>query len=123
MKRSGYMQRSIGDFVRRNHRLLFAAALFAAVFALRVSDGRPGDAIFVLCVVPIVVCAIDRGPIGGVLASLVGLALTALWTLSDGAEVGPSGYAARAVAFVVVGVVVGRYADQARARERRLEHS
>jgi putative two-component system response regulator len=109
--------------VRRNRTLLFAAAMFAAIFALRLSDGRPGDAIFVLCVVPIVLCAIDRGPIGGVLASLVGLALTVLWALSDGVDVGPLGYAARAVAFVVVGVVVGRYADQARARERRLEHS
>jgi PAS domain S-box-containing protein len=58
-----------------------------------------------------------------VLASLAGLALTALWAAADGADVGPLGYAARTVAFVVVGVVVGRYADRARERERRLERS
>jgi PAS domain S-box-containing protein len=108
---------------RRNRMLLLAAALFAVVFAVRMSDPRPADAIFVLCVVPIVVCAIDRGPIGGVLASLVALALTVAWQLADEADVGPVGYAARAVAFLVVGVVVGRYAVEARARERRLERS
>jgi PAS domain S-box-containing protein len=117
------MKRSVGRELRGNRVLLLAAALFVAIFALRIGDERPGDAIFVLCVVPIVLCAIDRGPIGGVLASLVGLALTALWALSDGADVGPLGYAARAVAFMVVGVVVGGYADQARARQRRLEQS
>ena len=111
------------DITRSNRLLMLAAVLFAAIFALRVSDERPGDAIFVLCVVPVVVCAIDRGPVGGVLASMVGLALTAVWAASDGADVGPLGYAARTVAFVVVGVVVGRYAEHARDRERQLERS
>jgi PAS domain S-box-containing protein/putative nucleotidyltransferase with HDIG domain len=117
------MKRSLGAVARRDGKLLLAAALFAGIFALRISDQRPGDAIFVLCVVPIVVCAIDRGPLGGVLASLTGLVLTAIWALSDGADVGPLGYGGRAVAFVFVGVVVGRYADQARTRERRLERT
>jgi putative two-component system response regulator len=96
-----------------------AAALFAAIFALEVSDERPGNAILVLCVVPIVLCAIDCGRRGGVLASLIGLAF--VWALADGADVG--GYAAHTVAFVVVGVVTGRFAERARARERRLERS
>jgi hypothetical protein len=61
------MKRSVGRELRGNRVLLLAAALFVAIFALRIGDERPGDAIFVLCVVPIVLCAIDRGPIGGVL--------------------------------------------------------
>src|SRR5438105_4817904 len=114
------MKRSLGLALRGNRMLLVVAALFAAIFGLRVADGRAGDAILILCVVPIVVCAIDRGPAGGVVASLVGLGLTALWARSGGADVGALGYGARAVAFVVVGVVVGRSAEHARARERRL---
>jgi HD-GYP domain-containing protein (c-di-GMP phosphodiesterase class II) len=107
----------------RPRRLLVAAILFAAIFGLRVADERPGDAIFVLYVVPIVLVAIELGRRGGAAAALVGLALTAVWALIEHADVGPLGYAARALAFAVVGVVVGRYAVQARERELELERS
>jgi PAS domain S-box-containing protein len=106
-----------------NGMLVLAAVLFAAIFALRVGDSRPADATLVLCVVPIVICAIARGPLGGAAASVVGIALTAAWELHGEADVGPVGYAARAVAFVVVGLIVGRYAAQRRALERRLARS
>jgi HD-GYP domain-containing protein (c-di-GMP phosphodiesterase class II) len=112
-----------GTALVRRRRLLIAAALFAAIFALRVADERPGDAIFVLCVVPIVLVAIELGPRGGMAAASVGLGLTAVWALTKGADVGPLGYAARALAFAVVGIVVGRYAVQARLRERELERA
>jgi putative two-component system response regulator len=115
--------RRFAAVMRSRRRLLIAAVLFGAIFALRVADERPGDAIFVLCVVPVVLVAIDRGPRGGLAATLIGLALTAVWALAEDAEVGPLGYAARTLAFGVVGVVVGRYADQARQREHRLERS
>jgi HD-GYP domain-containing protein (c-di-GMP phosphodiesterase class II) len=105
----------------RRRRLLIPAGLFAAIFGLRVADQRPGDAIFVLCVVPIVLVAIELGPCGGMAAASVGLGLTAIWALIEGADVGPGGYAARALAFAVVGIVVGGYAVQARLRERELE--
>jgi HD-GYP domain-containing protein (c-di-GMP phosphodiesterase class II) len=67
--------------------------------------------------------AIKLGPRGGVAAALVGLALTAVWALLEHADVGPVGYATRTLAFVVVGVVVGRYAVEARLRESELERS
>ena len=111
------------DRARADRMLLLAAAMFGAILALRIGDPRPADEIFVLCVVPIVLCAIDRGPAGGVLAGLVALTLTVVCELAGDADVGPVGYAARTVAFLVVAVVVGRYAQQAGARERRLERS
>jgi PAS domain-containing protein len=102
---------------------MIAAALFVAIAALRFADPEPADATLVLCVVPIAICAISYGPLGGVLASLVGVALTVAWTLYADAGVGPVGYGARIVAFVVVGVVVGRYATERRALERRLDRA
>jgi hypothetical protein len=102
--------------VPRERLLALAAASFAAIFMLRVADQRPGDAILVLCVVPIALCASAHGPRGGVLAGLIGVALTGAWAIADSTDVGPLGYAARAVAFLVVGVVVGRYAERARGR-------
>jgi PAS domain S-box-containing protein len=105
----------------RSHRvLLLAAAMFAAIFAVRMLDQRPADAIFVLFVVPIVICAIDRGPVGGVLASLVGFALTAIWQLDAHADLGPAGHVADIIAFLVVGIIVGRYAEERRATVRTL---
>jgi putative nucleotidyltransferase with HDIG domain len=109
-------------FVRR-YRLVVVAVLFVAIFALRVADERPGDAIFVLCVIPIVLAAIELGPRGGIAATLVGLVLTVAWTLLERADVGALGYASRTLAFAVVGVVVGRYAVDARLRERELLRS
>jgi PAS domain S-box-containing protein len=114
------MWRAVAERGRRERMTLVAAGMFAAIFAVRVNDPRPADAIFVLCVVPIVICAIDRGPIGGVIASLVGLGLTVAWQLDTSADVGPAGYVARSIAFVVVGVIVGRYAAERRATERSL---
>jgi hypothetical protein len=66
--------RRVATVVLSQRRLLIAAVLFGAIFALRVADERPGDAIFVLCVVPVVLVAIDRGPLGGLAATLIGLA-------------------------------------------------
>jgi len=108
---------------RREWPILLAGALFAAIFALRLVASQPGDAILVLCVVPIVICAIARGPRGGVLAAFVGLALTAAWGLRVEGAVGPLGYAARGIAFLAVGVIVGYFAAERGALRRRLEQA
>jgi PAS domain S-box-containing protein len=114
------MGASVAALARRERIVLLAAAMFAAIFVVRINDPRPADAIMALCVVPIVICAIDRGPIGGLFASLVALALTAAWNLTAHIDVGVAGYAVRAIAFLMAGVIVGRYADARYARERAL---
>jgi PAS domain S-box-containing protein len=106
------------------HRLpVVAAALFAAIFVLRLETARPADAPLVLFVVPIVLCAIAGGPVGGALASLVAIGLTGVWDWQTDAEISALGYGARAVAFSVVGAIVGRYADERRALEQRLDRA
>jgi PAS domain S-box-containing protein len=66
---------------------------------------------------------IDRGWLGGVLAVIVGVGFTGAWSAYAGVDVGPLGYGARAVAFVVVAVIVDCYATQRRALERGLERA
>jgi PAS domain S-box-containing protein len=112
--------RWLGERVRRERVLLLAGALFAAILALRVIDDRPADGLLILCVVPIVLCAIDRGPAGGVWASVVSVGLTPAWSAIEGAEVSLLGYIARAVAYLTVGVLVGRFAVERRALESKL---
>ncbi len=115
--------RGIAARARRDGVLVLAAALFAAIFALRMSAPDPAHAILVLCVVPIVICAIDRGPLGGALAGVVGLALTAVWSAHAHAAVGVLGYVSRGVAFLVVGLIAGRYAADRRAFEHQLDRA
>ncbi len=112
------LSRPLHDLVttaRRERLVVLAGVLFVAIFVLRVATARPGDAILVLCVVPIVLCAIARGPVGGATASVVALALTALWGWHVDADVSGLGYAARAVSFAVVSMIVGHYAAQRRS--------
>jgi len=108
----------------RTHAVLaLAVVLFAAIFALRIVAAQPGDAVLVLCVIPIVLCAIERGALGAVLASAVGVALTAAWSAHADAAVGPLGYGSRGVAFLGAGLVVARYASARRASQRELDRA
>jgi hypothetical protein len=75
----------------------------------------------VLCVVPIRAGRHRARSTRRAGAASVGLGLTAVWALTERADVGPRSYAARGLAFAVVGIVVGRYAVQARLRELELE--
>jgi PAS domain S-box-containing protein/putative nucleotidyltransferase with HDIG domain len=121
---SGKGRGGIVERAQNSDRLLsLAAVLFAAIFALRVSDRRPGDAILVLCVVPIVLCAIARGRLGGAAAATVSVALGGLWGVYGDGDIGPLGYGARITSFLVVGVIVGHFVSARDAVERRLDRS
>ena len=92
--------------------IALAAALFAAVFAFSVIGTNREDAPLVLFVVPVAVLAVAHGLRGGAIAA--GLAVV-LATISLGLtrdEVSPVGYLSRSTAFVVVGLLVGRFVDQ-----------
>jgi PAS domain S-box-containing protein len=115
--------RGVLEVLRSNRLLLVAALLFVAVYMLRLGTARPGDATLVLCVLPIVLCAIARGPVGGTAASLVALGLTGVWDWRTDADISALGYVARGLTFAVVGVTVGYFAVQRRALERRLERA
>ena len=59
--------------------LAAAVAGFALVFALRQVGGEPGDGVTFLYVIPIILVALEYGPMAGVAAGLAAVALFAIW--------------------------------------------
>jgi len=97
--------------------LLSAAVLFAAIFALRATVGSVGDAISFLYVVPVVIVAVSGGMRAGLVAGAVGFALSALGSIVGHLPVSPLGYVNRALVYLFIGGLVGRFADRQRALE------
>lgn len=102
---------------RPRNALAVTAALFVAVFVLRLLATAPGDAVTFLYVIPIVLVAIALGERAGFLAGVLAFVLSVLWALAEGVEIGPLGYAVRATMFLMIGSLVGRFATSLRALE------
>lgn len=94
-----------------------AAVLFAAIFALRVTVGSLADAISFLYVIPIVLVATARGTRAGLLAGVVAFLLSSLGGLIVDAPTSVLGYVNRAVVYLFVGGLTGRFATTLRALE------
>ena len=91
-----------------------AAGLFALVTAARFASAEPGDGFTFLYVMPIALLAVLFGLAGGLLAAALALALSVAWIAIEDPDVAAVGVLTRAISFVVVGGVVGAYADRAR---------
>lgn len=102
---------------RRWAAVALAAVLFAAVFVLRVTVGTLADAISFLYVVPIVLVATARGTRAGLTAGAVAFALSTFGTLLEDAPTSVLGYVNRAVVYLFVGGLTGRFATTLRALE------
>jgi diguanylate cyclase (GGDEF)-like protein/PAS domain S-box-containing protein len=94
-----------------------AALLFAAIFVLRATVGSVGDAISFLYVIPVVAVAIALGARAGLIAGAVAFALSSLGSVVADLPVSPLGYANRALVYLFIGGLVGRFADRLRALE------
>jgi diguanylate cyclase (GGDEF)-like protein/PAS domain S-box-containing protein len=92
-----------------------AAVLFAAIFAARATVGTLGDAISFLYVIPVVLIAVSLGTRAGLAAGVVAFALSSIGTLAEGLPVTPLGYVNRAVVYLFVGGLTGRFATALRA--------
>jgi PAS domain S-box-containing protein len=98
--------------------IALALALFAAIFLLREVDPNAVDADEILFVVPIALLALRFGLRGGLASGLLGLALILIWDIYDTDLVlSAKGYAIRGIAFLLLGVLLGRFVD----KRRRLE--
>jgi diguanylate cyclase len=97
--------------------VLSAALLFAAIFVLRATLGTVGDAISFLYVVPVVIVAVALGVRAGLVAGVVAFALSSLGSIVGHLPVNPVGYVNRALVFLFIGALVGRFADRQRALE------
>jgi len=92
-----------------------AAALFVAIFAARATVGTLGDAISFLYVIPVVLVAVSLGTRAGLAAGVVAFGLSSVGTLVEGLPVTPLGYVNRAVVYLFVGGLTGRFATALRA--------
>ena len=99
--------------------LQVAAALFVAVLALMYALDDPVQAVSIVFVVPIALCALALGVRGGIAGALTATVLLVVWVVSNDHELGVAGWCSRLVAFGTIGVVVGRYENLAREFEAR----
>lgn len=101
----------------RRETIAMSLLLFAAVFALRLSDANIGDAEGVLFIVPIGVLALRFELRGALAGALIALALVIAWAWVDGVRLLSTGYVTRALALVGVAVILGTFVEH----RRRLE--
>jgi PAS domain S-box-containing protein len=112
---------------RHMHRRSLSAMVVLAVFAglYLLGDAAPGTfEATLLFVVPIALAAIEFGLAGGLLAGLLALALVYAWDLSNpNADLAALGYLARAVAYLLLGGLLGRFVTVRRALEAKIARS
>jgi signal transduction histidine kinase len=100
---------------RRGLVVTVALALFAATFAARLSVHDPSALLANFYTVPIAMLAIEYGLRGGLGGAVLAFALVLAWGEIKNVDVGALGYASRAAVFVVVGGLVGRFAERLQA--------
>jgi signal transduction histidine kinase len=98
-----------------------AVVLFAAAFAARLAVNDPNALLANFYLVPITVVAIEFGARAGLTAAAVALGLVFAWAAIETVDVDALGYVSRGAAFLVTGVVVGRFSERLRhdVRERQ----
>jgi diguanylate cyclase (GGDEF)-like protein/PAS domain S-box-containing protein len=102
---------------RRIASVTAATALFVAIFVARATVGTLGDAISFLYVIPVVLVAISAGTRAGLLAGAVAFLLSSLGTLMLDQPVTVLGYVNRAVVYLFIGGLIGRFATTLRGLE------
>ena len=102
--------------------LIASAVLFlGALLGLHFGDGPAWDAMWILFVIPIALCAMTWGLRGGLLATAGAIVLLVYSDLLlDAPTLGPLGIATIAASYLVVGAMLGRFVDQRRIQERKL---
>jgi hypothetical protein len=106
--------------------LAVGTVLFAAVLTLRLVAGSPTDAYSMLYALPVALLASAFGLRGGAVAGVVAVGLIVLWAGSQHVDLTPTGWMSRVIPLLLLGVLLGQSADQARraeAERRRLEAS
>lgn len=102
---------------RRGVAAATASVLFAAIFVGRVTFGTLADGLSLLYVIPVVLVATTFGVRGGLMAGVVAFLLSGAGTAVAGAPVTLLGHVNRALVFLFVGGLTGRFATDLRALE------
>jgi len=102
---------------RRRNTAIAAAILFAAIFVVRATVGTLGDGITFLYVMPVVLVGVGLGLRAGLIAGVVAFVLASVWLVASDTPLSVLGFVNRAVVFLFVGGLSGRFADDLRAVE------
>lgn len=118
----------VGPWFRRHPSLalVVAGVLFTGVLTLRLTAGNATDAYSMLYALPVALLASAFGFRAGAFAGLAAVGLIVLWAAARHITLTPTGWTSRVVPLLLLGVLVGQAADQARraeAERRRLETS
>jgi signal transduction histidine kinase len=89
-----------------------AALMFAGAFALRLVIDDPDALVANFYAVPIALLAAEFGVRGGMAAAAVAFALVPAWGVINSIDINWLGYTSRAAVFVMVGGLVGIYAER-----------
>lgn len=103
-----------------------AAAMYAVVFAARLSVGGPADDLCLLYTLPIALLAVAFGRRVGVLAGLAGVGLVVTWVVIDQVHLTAVGWVSRVAPMLLLGYLLGDAMDRlhrAEAERRRLEEA
>lgn len=106
---------------RRAVVLLSAAVLFAAIFAVHQIVRIQGDALSLIYIVPVALLALELGTWAGMIAAAVATMAVGAWMATIDTNVGLIGLLVRAMIFVSVGAIAGRFSDQMRKHSARDE--
>ena len=104
---------------------LTAAGLAALSIVLSLGalvSERLGDHPLILLTLPLALAAVIFGVRGGIALASLESAIATVWWIAKGSPGGVSWIAARVLAYVVVGFVVGKVADTRADLNRRLKH-
>lgn len=96
-----------------------AFSAFAVIFGLLFVASDPRQAAAVLFVVPVAALALSDGVRGGLAGAATATVLVVAWAQLDDVGLNALGYGSRIVAFLTIGLLVGRFEELARAYERR----
>ncbi len=100
-----------------------ALVLAAAIFTLRLVATDPADAVLVLLIVPITICAVEFGAAGGLISAVLAIVLVVIADVSAGLALGPLGYFSCGASLLVFGGLLGRFISAQRALEREISRA
>ena len=99
----------------------FSIFLFAAILGLQIAAENTADAALVLFVIPIAICAVEFGVRGGLMAATGALGLLITYEAMNAQGLSTLGIATRGTAYLIAGGVLGRFVDEHRILEARIE--
>jgi hypothetical protein len=100
-----------------------AAAMFLVITALKLAIRSPGFGFALLYDIPVALLAVTFGARGGLIGAVVGMGLFAVGDAVAEVHSNLAGYASRGLTFVLLGGLLGVYADRLRRDQAKIQRT